>query len=117
MPGSLIPAAPYLAGSITLPLGQTKYNLLTLIQALGGEYTNINGLANDVLLLADKANGDTILVGDSSITTTNYGYSLVALASRRYGPFTTSAFPFQNVWVETLGATANQIIHFEIIST
>lgn len=113
---SLVPAPPFIAGSLTLVAGQTKYNILALIQALGFPYNNCNGLANDVLIIADKANTDVILVGDSNISTTNYGYSMGALASRRYGPFPSAAFPFENLWVETLGATANQIIHFEIVS-
>lgn len=117
---SLVPAPAYIAGTLTLATGATPQQILAMILAAASASTNnwvnANGLSNDVLLFADEANTDEILIGDSSLSATNYGFSMPALASRRYGPFTQACFPFMNLWVMTKAAGVGQKLHFEITS-
>lgn len=100
---------------LTLPLSNTKYNLLALIlaaqAALGtppsdGNCSEVNIYNNNALA------GATVYIGGADLNAaTNNGFPIFPTlttggqgASYRFGPYPGSSFPIANVWVQ---ATAN----------
>jgi hypothetical protein len=88
-----MPVTPFLK-SVTLTTGGTKYNLLTLIQALDPAQTG--RCCKLQIQLDPSAGGATLLVGNDDISATNYGTSLVA------GQFVT----FENAALNVINASA-----------
>jgi len=62
---------------ITLTTASTVYNLYTLVNALEPQAVN----CSQVFVTADPTNTGNVFVGDSAVSTTQYGAKLPATAS------------------------------------
>jgi len=109
MPDPTIPVA-YAAAQLTL--SGTKQNLYTLLSAI---IPNV-GAGQTVLLQADPGNeGLVILVGDSDISTTRYGYAMGAGDSRVYPPSGFQSVPISNIWV-MCSTGAAPLLNVEVVA-
>ena len=98
----------YIGVQLTLAVANTAYNLKTLIDAIE---PMLQGTADEVVIQADSGAG-TVLVGDSQISGTRYGYVLAPGDSRTYrlpGRIRTN-----EMWLRS--ATAGKKVNVEVLA-
>jgi hypothetical protein len=67
---------------VTLTDAATNYRLVTLVRAIDSAYTDN---AKHLSIQAEPANTDSVLLGDSSLSTTRYGSKLGNGEGKVYG--------------------------------
>lgn len=93
-----MPANPVLK-TVTLTTGGTKYNLLTLLQAID---PGITGRCCKLSIQLDpSAAGATLLIGNDDITTTNYGVSLVAGQFQTFENAALNVINCSQIWLQS----------------
>jgi hypothetical protein len=100
----------YMGVVLTLPLGATKYNLYSLLQAIDPQAPST---CSDINIQADYNNTDPVLVGDASVSPTRFGVLLSSGGNRTYARVRQD-FPLGRIWLYVNGSTANQKINVEV---
>jgi len=100
---------PYHGLTITIANANTNYNLLQLVRAVRPEAP---ALAREVIITASPENSADILIGDETLSATNYGVRLApgdALVHRTVQP----SVPLGGIWLRS--SASNQKVSITII--
>jgi hypothetical protein len=103
-----MPNTAYQAGTLTLGAAGTAQAFQALVNN-----SNWDGTGCLVQLQVDPASPGSIYFGQSNVSSTIYGYKLVAGASRNYGPFIVNLSFLTSLYV--VGDANSCILHYEII--
>lgn len=101
--------------ALTITLTTAAQNILDVINtalALQSGAPVCPGAGREINLQADPANAATIFIGDAALTTTNYGYGLVAGSSRLYRSDLNNV---QLGGIYALSGTTAQVLHVEVM--
>lgn len=100
----------YIARTLTLTSADTNYNVGTLLAAaLGASLPQTNC---DELLVQSEATADDVLIGDATLSGSNYGYKLTPGQSRTY-----RTKGMQVGWFNLRSPEAGATVNVEMLST
>ena len=106
------PTTPIVYAGIQVTVTGTPQCLYDLLAAVEPHI----GAGQTVLLQADPGNEAlVILVGDSQVSTTRYGFAMGAGESRNYPPSGFQSVPISNIWV-MCSTDASALLNCEVIA-